>query len=578
MSRTRIVGGKITEIVGGNYSIYAKESIIYNAATTITETAEGGISFGEPKDPPSISSAFEYFVTEIYFGKKVITPIFEDADEIITALKGTTEKKIRAKFIKDKNIKKADIVSYSTNIAFVKAKGGEKVTITYKKKVKDKISFTKVTKTKIKQKIWIVAKCSGFGFEGKLSVEINENKLTNPEAVYDNSVTFLVGDAEQTKVEFDLVKDKIEEPNIFAKEVTLQPKSKEDVKKLIAKFDKRTNKNAFLYLKGELKDTTSIKFLDGISEYKNVDGERLEVFYCDCGEKYKNDIECTRYGTTYGPVYWGKLSLKNFSKWDDLINDNTVTEDEKSILIAMSENEGNLDAVQSYDSEILTAGAMQKTINPNGYGELPIQIWEFKIDYPDKYILYLENCNWEIEKEEIEKNDNNGNVTKIYKYKAKYNNLTGKELKNKIREGFDKTKFKTKVESEPIEPIIKLMNDVDYQIKQIKDFVKRLNSSLNKKPTSYTNKISSFTTSNLGKATVLDNDVNRPGQVSNCFGKALDNFFTKNPRVSKDPSEWGNDFSKYETEILEIYGPLRGEGDFSMTSATKRYNDLKTKL
>jgi uncharacterized repeat protein (TIGR01451 family) len=52
MSRTRIVGGKITEIVGGNYNIYAKESIIYNAGTTITETAEGVISFGEPKDPP----------------------------------------------------------------------------------------------------------------------------------------------------------------------------------------------------------------------------------------------------------------------------------------------------------------------------------------------------------------------------------------------------------------------------------------------------------------------------------------------------------------------------------------------
>jgi hypothetical protein len=59
MSRIRIVGGKITEIVGGNYTIYAKENIVYNAATTITETAEGGISFGDPKDPPKREDSSE---------------------------------------------------------------------------------------------------------------------------------------------------------------------------------------------------------------------------------------------------------------------------------------------------------------------------------------------------------------------------------------------------------------------------------------------------------------------------------------------------------------------------------------
>jgi predicted chitinase len=63
MSRTRIVGGKITEIVGGNYTIYAKESIIYNAATTITETAEGGISFGEPEDAPKKEVVKQYKCT-----------------------------------------------------------------------------------------------------------------------------------------------------------------------------------------------------------------------------------------------------------------------------------------------------------------------------------------------------------------------------------------------------------------------------------------------------------------------------------------------------------------------------------
>lgn len=50
MTKTRIVGGKIIETTGGNYNIYTKESIIYSAASTITETGvENGVSYGNPE-------------------------------------------------------------------------------------------------------------------------------------------------------------------------------------------------------------------------------------------------------------------------------------------------------------------------------------------------------------------------------------------------------------------------------------------------------------------------------------------------------------------------------------------------
>ena len=59
-------------------------------------------------------------------------------------------------------------------------------------------------------------------------------KLTNTEAVYDNPVKFLIKEEEEeeeeTKIEFEFYKDIIVTPNIYAKEITLQPKSKEDVK------------------------------------------------------------------------------------------------------------------------------------------------------------------------------------------------------------------------------------------------------------------------------------------------------------------------------------------------------------
>ena len=53
MTRTRIVGGKITETTGGNYNIYTKESIVYSAASIITETGvESGVSYGSPEKAP----------------------------------------------------------------------------------------------------------------------------------------------------------------------------------------------------------------------------------------------------------------------------------------------------------------------------------------------------------------------------------------------------------------------------------------------------------------------------------------------------------------------------------------------
>ncbi|MFD2907373.1 hypothetical protein ACFSX9_01355 [Flavobacterium ardleyense] len=62
MTKTRIVGGKLIETTGGDYNIYTKESIVYSAATTITETGvEAGVSYGNPEkySPATIESEVE---------------------------------------------------------------------------------------------------------------------------------------------------------------------------------------------------------------------------------------------------------------------------------------------------------------------------------------------------------------------------------------------------------------------------------------------------------------------------------------------------------------------------------------
>lgn len=284
-----------------------------------------------------------------------------------------------------------------------------------------------------------------------------------------------------------------------------------------------------------------------------------------CGIQYRKSITCVKYGSMYGPLYNGSIKLANYKKWDLMVTSGIITEENKEILIAMSENEGNLDAVQSYDSEILTAGAMQKTINPDGYGELSTQLWEFKKDNPNKFKDLFENCGWDVKEEGK-------------KYRAYYQGVTGNKLKSLIRKGFEQKTYKQKVTCIPIEPFINACKDEDFQEKQIIDFIKRLNNAINKTPLGYKNPIKDFIKSKLGKATVLDHDVNRPGHTVGCFTTALNRFFSLNSRISKNPLEWGDRHNKYEKELLEIYGPLRGQKPYTMTDADKRYLKIKGKL
>lgn len=238
------------------------------------------VEFNEPRFvKPSMGNTLD-----IYFAEKKVTPIFENTEESIVANKGENEKKIKARFVKDHKINSKDIISYTPEKTFKTAVGGENILIKYKKKVRDEVSFPKIETTKIKQKIWIVAVCNGQN--GTLSVEILENKQTNSTAIYEGSVKFLVGEEEKTKIEFDLSKDKTSEPNIFAKEIKLQPKSNDDVKLLLDKYKERPDKKSFHFIKASVSgNDEEIIYPDNSTEFLNKDAKRLEVLGvpCYCG-------------------------------------------------------------------------------------------------------------------------------------------------------------------------------------------------------------------------------------------------------------------------------------------------------
>ncbi|MCS4301017.1 hypothetical protein [Chryseobacterium sp. BIGb0232] len=219
----------------------------------------------------------EVHVVKIYFAKKIPKMTWVPKEETYPVKSGGLVSDVKKKYEQKgrRNIQADKEDS-------VKLKAKESVKITWEEEVQETkdgqpvFNFEKLDKSVIKKKVWVVAECQGFS--GKLSVEIHENKLTNPENVYDNPVKFLDGDTEKTTIEFP-INGKLE----YSTEITLRPKSDQDVKKLVEKFAKRADVNAFLYFKAEVKDTQDkIIFPDETHEFLNKDGERFEIAGTPC--------------------------------------------------------------------------------------------------------------------------------------------------------------------------------------------------------------------------------------------------------------------------------------------------------
>jgi hypothetical protein len=222
-------------------------------------------------------------VTNIYFAEQVKKYKLDQKTEEKTVSKNKTVKVFLDNYKKDKDNKHKLNVTVAEDTK-PDLKKGNKVTVNWQERVEDGFDYPKIHNIKVGKKLFVVAKCSGD--KAKLTVEIFENKLTNTEAVYDSAVKFLIGDAEKAKIEFTLEAFKLE----YVQEITLKPKSKEEYKKLVDKYNKRKDKNAFLFLKGEVVDTPSdINFLDGLGGYQNSDSDRFEAKMLNNGYYFNYD-------------------------------------------------------------------------------------------------------------------------------------------------------------------------------------------------------------------------------------------------------------------------------------------------
>jgi hypothetical protein len=280
-------------------------------------------------------------------------------------------------------------------------------------------------------------------------------------------------------------------------------------------------------------------------------------------------VKVTRWGVNYGPVVWGEGKLGGAPEWNTIEAAGQVTAFEKEIISVMCENEGKINSVHAYDSEIITAGAMQKTINSQGAGELPIQVNNFKNLYPDEYTKLFENQGWYL--------DLSSGEPKMHYQHPEFSGgqkLVAGELKNKLRSECDASTYGKIIQCRPVSVMACAVGSSPYIKLQIYDFIKRLRKVLLETPNTYDFTIGQLFLSTLGRATALDESVNRPANVVKNLKRALDKFFLQNPSISKDITTWGSNHAMHERKITDIYGPDRP----GMTDPTDRYNKIKADL
>lgn len=304
-------------------------------------------------------------------------------------------------------------------------------------------------------------------------------------------------------------------------------------------------------------------------------GDLKKITTCDCESLYADKFKVTRYGQNnpvYGPVYWGEMTLDSYPRWNDLIANGRITESERIILVAMSDNEGNMDSIQSYDSEVITVGAMQKTVKDEagleGKGELSAQLAKFRDLHIDSYESHMVNCGWSVE--------GSGSSAILYYSDASLTHgdkITSTNLKNLIRTGCNENTYRHFVHNKPLASLLKVITLPEYLDIQIFDFIQRLNAAENQIVSAGNIKIKDFVKSNFGRALILDHSVNRPGLVSIDFRQAIANFHQHNPTVNLDPQTWGEQHSAHESNLLEEYKSTR-----RMTNSIARYDELRRKF
>ena len=299
------------------------------------------------------------------------------------------------------------------------------------------------------------------------------------------------------------------------------------------------------YGKDWAKDSPPSEIKSGLSIRKSVENGRTRIYVSDGTKegrftRYKKGVFTSGQQKAMKFINTNKSSLKSIGLTDSAMN----------VMIAVSENEGNLDAINTWDNSFMTFGMFQWTAGAgNSKGELPALLKKIKTANTDLFFEYYGQYGLDV----INVNDVYGNFT-----------LNGKKLSTSA----DKEQLRS---YEWVFYFWKAGQDSLVKSIQIQHALSRLNSfyrTNNVKVNGHF--ISDLVTSEYGVGLLLDNHVNRPAYVKQCIKKAMDQ-----ENLSR-PKNWG---TAEERKLINAYLKIRETyGKYPMTDADRRADVTKKYL
>jgi len=221
-----------------------------------------------------------------------------------------------------------------------------------------------------------------------------------------------------------------------------------------------------------------------------------------------------------------------------------LTDSEMNVIFAVSENEGNLDAVNTWDNQFISFGMFQWTAGGAGKtGELPALLKIVKDEYPDDFQHYWGQFGLDVV--------DVGSKTGWFSYRG--GKLFSAADKAMLREHIWAYRF------------ARAGADIEVQAVQILHAVNRINHFYMVKSAKLDGyALGDLITSEYGVALLLDNHVNRPGYVRSCVAEALGRSNLTAAEMSRGGDEEEQLVIKNYLDVRETYGK------WPMTDARQR--------
>lgn len=272
---------------------------------------------------------------------------------------------------------------------------------------------------------------------------------------------------------------------------------------------------------------------------------------------------------------WAKVKLKKHKKgvWtmggdkplnfirnnENILLKNGLSSSDVRIITPVSSNEGDLNAINTWDNCFMTFGMFQWTLGQgSGKGELPALLLRLKQDEPEAFEQYFGRFGIDL----------SSDTTKTTGYLLLNDEkVKSTAAKEKIRKG---TLWAFRFWKSGLDARVK-----NVQVKHAVDRIKSFLFSDNYRPLNQFF-IGDLITSEYGLCLLLDHHVNRPGHLmsykigkKDIIGQAMKKANLHNSK----PSEWG---TAEEQKLIKAYLPLRSAS--SMTHGKERAAKIKTYL